>query len=149
MFGINSTTGNSGGSSSSGIVKSGYDVDASIQGFGKLRKDFAESLKMNPEDITEDKILQNAEMEGKARGFLSMYKRGSAQKLKVAQALVQTYGAAWQHSQQAAGLENQWRQTTARNLEQMSEKIMDLKTVDRSHTGFASYSDSADKLISY
>ena len=142
---------NSSGSGSNGgtIVQSGYKVGGELRGIGKLREEFADALTLDNDDVTVDTINKFAEKEGMYRGYNALLKRVSKQKLNAARAIGQSYNIAWQHAQGAAQQEIQWRQTTARNLEQMSEKLIDLGVVEKSHGGFATYLDEADKLVGY
>lgn len=134
---------------SSSIIGSGYEAGGLVKQFGALRTKFQNALTISDSDATVAVIEANAKLEGQYRGFNSLLKRASKQKLAAARAISNTYNSYWQHAQSAAQLELGWRQSTARNLEQMSEKLIDLGTVEASHNGYAQYSNVADKLISY
>jgi hypothetical protein len=131
------------------IVKSGYDIKQGLQELSKLKSEFNQALRLDPADCNEETLNRYANAEGQIRGFNVIAKRVSKQKLNAARAMNQTHQIMWQHAQGAAQLELQWQQTVARNLEQMSEKLLDMGTVQQSHAGFAEYVDTADRIITY
>lgn len=147
MFGSSFTSG--GSSNGSSIIKSGYDTKNQLDGLSNLKSLFSEALMLRPEDCNEATLEKYSNMEGKVRGFNALVKRVSKQKLNTARAIGQTHQLMWQHAQNAAQQEIQWQQTAARNLEQMSEKMLDMNTVQQSHAGFTKYLDTADRIITY
>lgn len=146
MFG---STYNAGIGKGSDIIKSGYDVKNQLQDLSKLKQEFTQALKLEAGDCNEATLDRYANIDGQVRGFNAIAKRVSKQKLNAARAIGQTHQILWQHAQNATQQEIQWQQTSARNLEQMSEKMLDMGTVQQSHAGFSHYVDTADKMITY
>lgn len=142
---INASTTSGGGE----IVQSGYDAKGQLQNFGDMRNQFREALTLTPEDATEVNIVKNSRLAGSYKGYNAMLKRASRAKLQLAQSINQTYSTSWQHIQGAMSQELQWQNTTARNLEQASEKMLDMQTTQATHAGFSTYCNAADKIITY
>ena len=146
MFGSTYSAGIGRGSD---IIKSGYDIKGQLQDLPKLKQDFSQALKLESSDCNEETLDKYANIEGQVRGFNAIAKRVSKQKLNAARAIGQTHQILWQHAQSATQQEMQWQQTAARNLEQMSEKMLDMGVIQNSHAGFTEYVDTADKIVTY
>lgn len=149
MFNNGSPTGSTGSGSGGSIIKSGYSVEGSLKSMGGLREGFSDALSLDAKDANKETIFKYAGLEGLYRGFNAMLKRASKQKLNTARAISQTYSTYLNHANQAAAQELNWQNTTARGLERMSETMIDLGTVQKSHDGFATYCNEADKIIEY
>lgn len=147
MFGDRVSNGN-GRSNSSAIIKSGYDVHSLAGDTEKLKPTFQNALHINSlKDANETNIRQAAKDAGALKGLLTNFKHYSRQQLEVARNALQLRQAAMNHQQQAAGLELQWEQGTARHLQGMSDKLLQLGIVEENHTGFTQYCDTADRLL--
>lgn len=150
MFGSSSYSSHGAGSGSgSEIIRSGYNVKEQLQDLGTVRTKFQDALTLRDSDCNEATLDKYANIEGQVRGFNAIAKRVSKQKLNAARAISQTHQIMWQHAQSATQMEIQWQQTAARNLEQMSEKMLDMSTTQQSHSGYAQHLDTADRMITY
>lgn len=140
---------NGGGGRGGSIVQSGWSIEDSVGNLSKMRDDFASCLELDPDNISVEGVYAAAEMEGEYRGYNEIYKRQSKQQLNAARAVKKQYDAEFQHINQAAQLENQWQQSTARNLQKLSGTLIDLGVTQRQHDGFSAYLDEADRMIQY
>ncbi|AND75625.1 hypothetical protein [Nostoc phage A1] len=147
MFGDNHSH-NASNTSGSAIIKSGYDVTSLAGDTELLKPTFQNALKIGSlKDATEKSIYQAAKDAGTMRGLGVMFKNYSREKLNVAKAALGLKNAAMAHQKQAANLELQWEQGTARHLQGMSETLLQLGITQENHTGFTTYCDTADKLL--
>ncbi|QLF85119.1 hypothetical protein [Nostoc phage YongM] len=149
MFGDNhqSSSGNVSKSSSS-IIKSGYDVTKLAGNTELLKSTFHNALNVpNVKECTEERIHQASKDAGTLRGLNVMFKNYSRETLNVAKAALGLRNTALNHQKQAANLELQWQQGTSRHLQGMSETLLQLGITQKSHEGFTTYCDTADRLL--
>ncbi len=151
MFGDNNdkaivqTDSNRGGD----IIKSGYDP-MQVKGSSELRTKFAKTLDFNPKsDSKESTVRSTARTHGEYRGMAEMAKRASQEKLAAGQAILDVYGIALDHANQAASLELQWQQRTQKGLEALSPKLLDMGVHQEQHAGFAEYCNMADQHLKF
>jgi hypothetical protein len=133
---------------SGSIIKSGHDV-TKIVGLARIKSDFASALELTSTDATEATILEYAEKGGQFRGFNTLLARASKMKLNTAKAALKTNQIVFNHANVAAKTELGYQKATAKNLETMSETLLDLGIEQSQHAGFASYNAKADSLISF
>jgi hypothetical protein len=131
------------------IIKSSFDANNQLTGFGKIRQEFGKSLTLKPEDVSEEKLQAQAQLTGELQGFNKLAALTSKQKLESAKALQQTHSIWWQHTQAALAQEQQWQNTAKQNLEGASEKLIAMSVGQNQHQGFSSYLSKADEMIDY
>jgi hypothetical protein len=141
----NLVSGNSDNSASAPV----YELQNEIGDMSRLKEKFREALSLNLDNLTEEKVVETARLAGEAKALSELSKRASKQQLELAKALNGLHSTKWQHNQQAINLANQWQRTATQNIEQMSLKIIDSRSVQESHRGFSRYISGVDKLIKY
>ncbi|AND75533.1 hypothetical protein [Nostoc phage N1] len=135
-------------SSSGSIIKSGYNVTNLGANAEKLKTTFQDALNIRDiKDANEKSTYQYTQDAGALNGLALQFKHWSKAKIKTAQAALRLRQAVLGHQQQAAQLEIGWEQSSARHLQQMSDKLIQLGVVENDHKGFTQYCDVADKLL--
>jgi hypothetical protein len=130
------------------MIRTGYDPKQII-GADELRSKIHQALVLNPHAVSEANINAYAKMSGQIRGATELLKRESKQRLETARAALNARNVLWQHAQQAAALETQYQQGEARNLQQMSGRLIDLGITQEQHSGFSSHLDIAERVMKF
>jgi hypothetical protein len=130
------------------ILKSGYDP-LQVKGSSELRTQFAKTLDFDPKQAKEATLKSTARTHGQYKGMAEIARRVSQEKLGAGQAILDVYGIALDHANQAASLELQWQQRTQKGLEALSPKLLDMGVHQEQHAGFVEYCDLADKHLKF
>jgi hypothetical protein len=132
----------------SAMIRTGYDP-TQLTGADQLRSKMHQAMMINPSSCNEKNINAYAKMAGELKAQTVLFKHESKQRLEAARNAFNFRNAQWQHVQGAARLEAQYQASEARNLQGMSETLLQLGVTQEQHSGFSKHLDTAERMMKF